>query len=484
MKHKPVSPIRQTPAPISALLPLLIGIGTLLVHFKFYHIIEHWPETGRKLFFILGILQLTLGIWLFLWRKQDEHSLKKMYNRQRVRLPMVGFAYLTIMSIFFVGSLWGRNNMLMLVFSLMSGPFILNGWVTYSMLKRLSVTRTIPRRVMAGETISIGISLENGKHWLSSWLIAVRDWIENSLGDISTCGVVFARVPPKQQRHSTYQLRPLLRGLHKLGPMEFSTRFPIGLIERAVMVEETDELLVYPRIGKMTSRWKQQIPHMAEILDQREEKRGVYDDEFHRLREYRFGDNPKAIHWKTSARQQELMVREYQQSRDQQLILLIDLWKPEQATKLQQVRVELALSLAATISLEHLRENRSSQFQLLICGEKDYQWDCESASGTLEMLLDTFAICHAGAGFDKEEQLTKLNLSCAPNTRMIVISTKPRSASQFQSSSWFANAMQARENSNSSSQHQSQSQSLSSLLNRTQWITADWSEVASFFVLQ
>ena len=46
-----------------------------------------------------------------------------------------------IMIVIFSGSLLGRSNMLMLVFSMMAGPFVVNGWITYSMLKR-TVART------------------------------------------------------------------------------------------------------------------------------------------------------------------------------------------------------------------------------------------------------------------------------------------------------------------------------------------------------
>ncbi len=59
------------------------------------------------------------------------------------------------MIVIFSGSLLGRSNMLMLVFSMMAGPFVVNGWITYSMLKRTAVERVVPERVMAGEPITV-----------------------------------------------------------------------------------------------------------------------------------------------------------------------------------------------------------------------------------------------------------------------------------------------------------------------------------------
>ena len=62
-------------------------------------------------------------------------------------------------------------NMLMLVFAMLVGPFVLNGWITFSMLKRMNVVRRAPRRTMAGDPVSVEIELSNEKNLLSAWLM-------------------------------------------------------------------------------------------------------------------------------------------------------------------------------------------------------------------------------------------------------------------------------------------------------------------------
>ena len=81
------------------------------------------------------------------------------------------------MIVLFVGALLGRSNPLLLVFALMAGPFVANAWVSFVLLKRLTVRRYLPERVMAGEPTSVELALTNQKTRLSAWVMMLRDQI-------------------------------------------------------------------------------------------------------------------------------------------------------------------------------------------------------------------------------------------------------------------------------------------------------------------
>src|SRR5690606_37164541 len=98
-----------------------------------------------------------------------------------------------------------------------------------------------------------------------------------------------------------------------------------GLVERGLVLDVPGQILVSPRLGRLTSRWRHEHQTATELAHERKPRRGAFDDEFHRLREYRTGDSPQSIHWRTSARRNELMVREYHQSRDRHLVVILDL---------------------------------------------------------------------------------------------------------------------------------------------------------------
>ena len=87
---------------------------------------------------------------------------------------------LFIMPTMLIGSLLGRSTMLMLIFSLMAGPFVINGWICFTMLRRLNITRQIPKRTMAGNPISVNLTLQNQKFLFTSWQMSVWDRLTSS----------------------------------------------------------------------------------------------------------------------------------------------------------------------------------------------------------------------------------------------------------------------------------------------------------------
>src|SRR5690606_38054331 len=124
----------------------------------------------------------------------------------------------------------------------------------------------------------------------------------------------------------------------------------------------------YPRLGRLAPRWNRERSRAAELARRHEPRRGSFDDEFHHLREHRWGDNPRSIHWRSSARQGQLMVREFQENREPDLVLLLDLWAPPHPADEQQDRVELAVSFAATVCVEQLRRGYDAAVEVRIAG--------------------------------------------------------------------------------------------------------------------
>src|SRR5439155_887264 len=57
--------------------------------------------------------------------------------------------------------------------------------------------------------------------------------------------------------------------------------------------------------------------------------------DFHGLRAFRSGDSPHWIHWRTTARLGELMVREFEETPNDSLVLILDAWLPELGDKSQ-----------------------------------------------------------------------------------------------------------------------------------------------------
>jgi uncharacterized protein (DUF58 family) len=182
-----------------------------------------------------------------------------------------------------------------------------------------------------------------------------------------------------------------------MGPVQLTARFPLGIVERGRIFDVPGEILVYPRLGRLSSRWIRDHFLASDLVERRELRQGAFDDEFHRIREFRWGDNPRAIHWRSSARNNSLMLREYHQSRDLGLVVLVDAWLPAHANQAARERLELAISLAASICVAHMRQSRDSSLHVWIAGETLDRWEGESRMSNADPLMDRFAVAEGYA---------------------------------------------------------------------------------------
>jgi uncharacterized protein (DUF58 family) len=398
---------------------MVVGMGMVLFEFQTDFMLRRLGLWGR------GIM-LACGTALSVWGLKDVIASfwPRLAGRgYHVRIPLEGWLYLLIMIVLFMGALIGRNNPLLMVFAMMVGPFVMNGWYTFTMLKGLKVSRDMPPRMMAGETLSVTLTLTNPKSWLSAWLMAVRDSVTHRSGSIVP-EVLFVRVPGGRERRGHYQLRLDERGRYLLGPVNIASRFPLGLVERGLRLEAPGELLIYPRIGRLHPEWRRLLQHSAELVSHVRPQSGPFNDELHRLREYRAGDDPRRIHWRTSARMNELMVCDYQESRDRDLVLIVDAWTPHRPTADQVEQLEFGLRFAATIVMDQIRNGRASALVVHLAGKRTFQWDGDSGDHHTDELLDGFALLESSRR-PIDEIFQGLENDPSRSRRTVVVTTRP-----------------------------------------------------------
>jgi len=374
--------------------------------------------------FLWGFHQVLIVLFPFLQRFHI-----KRIGRNRVSLPRDGLVYLLMMTVLFVGSVLSRENMLMLVFAMMTGPFVLNGWITYSMLKNIKLKRLIPQRVMMGETFTAEISLENNKKLIAAYLMEVNDYFTNQDEKLDA-SVVFRRVGPGQQLSAHYYVKLMRRGIYQFGPLHVSTRYPLGLVKRGAVFSEYNEIIVHPQIGRLNSHWADDFFSIAEMAQQSRSRRGVFDDEFNHIREYRTGDSQRAIHWRSSARQGELMVQEYHQNRNYDLIIGLDLWLPSSSSQDQADRVEWAISFVGTLCREHLKYSRDTKLTLISRGRSLELLEVGIGSMGLDYLLDFLATLQPGKTPVDREFIKLISEASSSRSRTVLVTTRKESDPQ------------------------------------------------------
>jgi uncharacterized protein (DUF58 family) len=140
------------------------------------------------------------------------------------------------------------------------------------------------------------------------------------------------------------------------GPLWAISGYPFGLAERRIMLAPAEDIFVLPRLGSLRRGGLRRQLRGADPTGDRQRRRPAHpaaQGEVHGLRPFRTGDSPRTIHWKTSARRGELMVREFEDAPGDSLLLVLDPVLP--ATPDAEARFEDAVSLAATLAREWCR---------------------------------------------------------------------------------------------------------------------------------
>ncbi|MDQ5847776.1 MAG: DUF58 domain-containing protein [Pseudomonadota bacterium] len=121
-----------------------------------------------------------------------------------------------------------------------------------------------------------------------------------------------------------YQVRPVARGESRFGKAEIRIHSPLGLWQITRYAGEETPIRVYPNfraLARYTLLATDNRLSQIGVLQVRRRGEGM---EFHQLREYRQGDSQRAIDWKATARTQRLIAREYEEEKDQRVLLVID----------------------------------------------------------------------------------------------------------------------------------------------------------------
>jgi uncharacterized protein (DUF58 family) len=121
-----------------------------------------------------------------------------------------------------------------------------------------------------------------------------------------------------------YQVRPVARGEARFGRTELRLSSPCGLWQSKRFSGEAQTVRVYPNFRALAKYTLLATDHRLSQIGVLQVRRRGEGTEFHQLREYRQGDPQRAIDWKATARTARLIAKEYEEEKDQRVLLVID----------------------------------------------------------------------------------------------------------------------------------------------------------------
>jgi uncharacterized protein (DUF58 family) len=284
-----------------------------------------------------------------------------LWPNQRLRWTREGVAYFFVWLGLLGTGLQQQINLILLIAGLAAGPMVGSIFVSASMLRKLRISRRVPAYVFSGEPLSIDYTLDNDRRWSAALALILND--EMSPVDRQVSGptglspeAFFPRVAGQSRDRVRWQGVAPRRGKYQFRILELATRSPFGLLERRVAVGDPAQLTVYPMIGQLARRWQYIHREASETRRGTRHDISTQQQEYHGLRDYRPGDSPRWIHWRTSARLGQPMVKEFEQQHEQDLAILLDPWLPRtKVTPEQRDAMEEVIKFAATVCYETCR---------------------------------------------------------------------------------------------------------------------------------
>jgi uncharacterized protein (DUF58 family) len=185
---------------------------------------------------------------------------------------------------------------------------------------KLSFGRRLPAAFAIGVSRNVTVTLSH-EHW-SDFACLLYDHVDPS---VVATGLPTALVLPAGKRvDATYAVTPTRRGEITFAPAEARVRSRLGLCELGVRLGQAETRRVYPDFAEIARyAWLAGDRRLQEIGIKTFVQRGEGTD-FKQLAEYRHGDSVRHIDWKATLRLDKPVVREFQDERDQRVMLLID----------------------------------------------------------------------------------------------------------------------------------------------------------------
>jgi len=181
---------------------------------------------------------------------------------------------------------------------------------------RLTVDRIAdPDRVMRGEPSGVALSIANASRFFGASLVA-RDRVRPG----GTVAVPLVRLRPGKTTNVRYPVPTRKRGVIQVGPLEISRRDPLGLVGVVRKYGGSVQVWVRPKVHTIAA-----VPvGLSRSMDGRVDRVPHGSITFAALREYVVGDDLRHVHWRTSARVGELMVREHVDTSLPRVVILLD----------------------------------------------------------------------------------------------------------------------------------------------------------------
>ena len=219
---------------------------------------------------------------------------------------------------------------------------------------------------------------------------------------------VVPTLTPRAVHERGFVLPTQRRGIVTVGPVLAVQRDPVGLLQRERSLSTPQHIHIHPRTVRLGT-----VLHgvLRDIEGAVTQDLSSSDVAFHALREYVPGDDRRNVHWRTTARTGRLMVRQFEETRRSNLLVLLSTRQDDYAG---EEDFETAVSIACSLTMDAIQDGREVRFVTQI--------GSLPTSSSLRM-LDTSCLLSTGEDDVSCDLLVRHACTAYPEASIVVLVT-------------------------------------------------------------
>ncbi|NJD64762.1 MAG: DUF58 domain-containing protein [Chloroflexi bacterium] len=312
-----------------------------------------------------------------------KQAVRSLFSAERRTLTLVLLILLTCVFVAFGTGFWLLFRLVYIIAMAVPAAWLLVWWNTRDI--DAEVDRKTARAQVGQEAQEI-IEVRNKSFLPKVWL-EVED--PSDLPGHRSKRVVI--IPPRRSRNWVVNTPLRRRGLFDWGPLRLTATDPFGLFRRVREVGGQQQILVYPAVVDLPHF---QAPPANLPGEGRFRKRTHYiTPNASGIREYAPGDAFNRIHWRSTARTGELMVKTFELDPASDIWVILDLERRVNAGREEESTEEYGVRIAASVAHHYIVNNRP--VGLMTFGRDLRVLEPERGQQQLTRILETLAMAYA-----------------------------------------------------------------------------------------
>lgn len=293
------------------------------------------------------------------------------------------------LNVLFLLIAWNREiNLLYGMFSVLAATIIISHILPSHSVRGITATRKMPYTSFEGDELDISVQIENTGR-TSRYMVETVDFIPAAEPALQKPITFIGKIGGRKRREYVFSLPCYKRGEYSAGPLRIVSAYPLGISSaESCLRDQPHPLLVYPEMFDIAYFPILSKGSMITTGIEALAKMGGNED-FFGTREYREGDSLRYIHWPSSAKQNKLIVKDFEIRASTQATIILDLHKGSEAGEGKDTTLEYAVKIAASVSKYAL--DRGHSIQLIGYGTNSHVVSYGKGLNHLSKVLDTLA---------------------------------------------------------------------------------------------